>query len=506
MEVICNIVGKIKIPKQQPGKEEDKMGTKLAKILDECLARTDRGESIDACLSDYTEAREQIEPLLRTAISFSSMPEVAPSDSYKKTTKRRLMATLHQETFPAKIATLDENMSPLDNLAMAIQRLWQTITGARKIAIPVTLGLILAIVAGFGASSFISPSPALADGCTLSIISGTVDIQAPTSDSQPGINGMTLDVGTRIQTGQDATALLTFFDGSTLKLEPGTDIEIQQLEFNDEQSVTIVLKQLIGRTWSHVVKMADKGSHYEIITPSAVALVRGTQFVIDVDEEGNTREQTTEGLVSVIAQGEEVSVPVGYITMVETGTIPSEPTIAPDPEDEDPQNEENYEPANHHPDSNYQSYTLTVQKTTGGNVTLPGEGVFTYDSGTVVNLQAVPESGYHFVNWSGPVANPNAASTTITMTGNITVTAHFAPDGYTLTIICGSHGSVLGPGIGTFVFQPGTIVNLEVKEDNGYEFSGWSGNTGTIEDSSATTTKIHMNGNYIITANFVPND
>jgi len=334
MEVICNIVGKIKIPKQQPGKEEDKMGTKLAKILDECLARTDRGESIDACLSDYTEAREQIEPLLRTAISFSSMPEVAPSDSYKKTTKRRLMATLHQETFPAKIATLDENMSPLDNLAMAIQRLWQTITGARKIAIPVTLGLILAIVAGFGASSFISPSPALADGCTLSIISGTVDIQAPTSDSQPGINGMTLDVGTRIQTGQDATALLTFFDGSTLKLEPGTDIEIQQLEFNDEQSVTIVLKQLIGRTWSHVVKMADKGSHYEIITPSAVALVRGTQFVIDVDEEGNTREQTTEGLVSVIAQGEEVSVPVGYITMVETGTIPSEPTIAPDPEDE----------------------------------------------------------------------------------------------------------------------------------------------------------------------------
>jgi len=92
------------------------------------------------------------------------------------------------------------------------------------------------------------------------------------------------------------------------------------------------------------------------------------------------------------------------------------------------------------------------------------------------------------------------------MTGNITVTANFAPDGYTLTIICGSHGSVVGPGIGTFVFQPGTIVNLEVKEDNGYEFSGWSGNTGTIEDPSATTTKIHMNGNYIITANFVPND
>ena len=74
-------------------------------------------------------------------------------------------------------------------------------------------------------------------------------------------------------------------------------------------------------------------------------------------------------------------------------------------------------------------YNLTISSTEGGEVTIPGEGTFTYDEGTVVNLTAEADEGYQFFNWTGNVsaiADVNAATITITMNDDYTVTANFA--------------------------------------------------------------------------------
>jgi peptide/nickel transport system substrate-binding protein len=76
-------------------------------------------------------------------------------------------------------------------------------------------------------------------------------------------------------------------------------------------------------------------------------------------------------------------------------------------------------------------YNLTISSTDGGEVTTPGEGTHTYEAGMVVNLVAEPDEGYHFVNWTGDVGtitDVNAASTTITMNNNYSITANFASD------------------------------------------------------------------------------
>jgi len=75
-----------------------------------------------------------------------------------------------------------------------------------------------------------------------------------------------------------------------------------------------------------------------------------------------------------------------------------------------------------------ESYDLTISSTAGGSVTTPVEGTFTYDEGEVVNLVAEAEEGYRFVNWTGDVGtinDVNAATTTITMNDNYSVTATF---------------------------------------------------------------------------------
>jgi hypothetical protein len=74
-------------------------------------------------------------------------------------------------------------------------------------------------------------------------------------------------------------------------------------------------------------------------------------------------------------------------------------------------------------------YNLNITSTTGGSVTAPGEGTFTYDERAEVDLVAEAEEDYQFISWTGDVgtiAKVNAASTTVTMNGHYCIRANFA--------------------------------------------------------------------------------
>jgi len=72
------------------------------------------------------------------------------------------------------------------------------------------------------------------------------------------------------------------------------------------------------------------------------------------------------------------------------------------------------------------TYDLTLAvDPSGSGTTDPVVGVHTYVEGAVVAITATPNEGYEFDHWTGDVADPNAASTTVTMDGEKTVTAHF---------------------------------------------------------------------------------
>jgi len=73
-------------------------------------------------------------------------------------------------------------------------------------------------------------------------------------------------------------------------------------------------------------------------------------------------------------------------------------------------------------------YSLKIEGTAGGEVTVPGEDTFEYDAGTVAELEAVADVGHRFVEWTGDVgtiAKADASSTTITMNGDYSITANF---------------------------------------------------------------------------------
>jgi hypothetical protein len=84
------------------------------------------------------------------------------------------------------------------------------------------------------------------------------------------------------------------------------------------------------------------------------------------------------------------------------------------------------------------THTLTYSVVGNGAVTAPVDpSPVTYNYGDIVPITAVPDAGYHFVNWTGDVStvdDVNAADTTITMNGDYSITANFAIDTITVTV------------------------------------------------------------------------
>ncbi len=103
------------------------MQTKLSKAFDESLARIERGEAIATCLAEFPDMREQLEPLLHTALSVFAIPKASPSDDFRRLSKARLMARLRQEASQAAVAKSGRRTPLLDELAIGWERLVQAI-------------------------------------------------------------------------------------------------------------------------------------------------------------------------------------------------------------------------------------------------------------------------------------------------------------------------------------------------------------------------------------------
>jgi len=170
---------------------------------------------------------------------------------------------------------------------------------------------------------------ASAAAMVLSIIDGTVDVAHGTAAFARVSDGQVLNAGDRVRTAEQSHAVVTFLDASTIELEPGTIVTVVQTTATQSGTITIELQQSIGRTWSSVQRLLHADSKFELRTPAATAVVRGTGFVTDVLISGATTVTTVDGSVEVSAQTQTVVVPAGSLTTVQPGAPPSPPSASP---------------------------------------------------------------------------------------------------------------------------------------------------------------------------------
>ena len=144
------------------------------------------------------------------------------------------------------------------------------------------------------------------------------------------------------------------------------------------------------------------------------------------------------------------------------------------------------------------SYTLTVQSSNPAIGTTSGSGSYNYL--TPVNITALPNVGYHFVQWSdGNTTNPRLVS----VTANATYTAQFAINSYAVGVT--SNNSTMGYVSGSGTYNHNSTATLTATAYYGYHFVQWQdGNTQnprsvTVTDSAQYTAQFDYNS-YLVTA------
>ena len=107
---------------------------------------------------------------------------------------------------------------------------------------------------------------------TLSVLGGAVQHVSSGGTQSPARDGMDLALGDRVLTGPKSTAVITFLDGSTVTVQPDSDVTVKKADITPKKS-SISVKINLGVVWARVVKLADPKSSLSLESNTATATV-----------------------------------------------------------------------------------------------------------------------------------------------------------------------------------------------------------------------------------------
>jgi len=140
-----------------------------------------------------------------------------------------------------------------------------------------------------------------------------------------------------------------------------------------------------------------------------------------------------------------------------------------------------------------ETHSLSVTAVGGSVTRSPGQA--SYNHGDTVTLEAVPNTGYSFTNWTGDLSGSTNPAT-LAMESDKSVTAGFAPRTYSLTAAATGGSVARSPDRASY--NHGERVTVEAVPNTGYGFSNWTGDLS----GSANPATLVMEANKAVTAGF----
>lgn len=181
--------------------------------------------------------------------------------------------------------------------------------------------------------------PALADAHgVLRVVKGDVQIKTADGTTSKARLGQEVHPKDTIITGKDSRAKIVMIDNNEINVSPDSNVEIQNYEYKPEENKKDVLLNVIyGKVRSKVEQKYDgKTSKFQVKTPSAVAGVRGTDFITGyAPATQSTQVVTFRGAVEFGTPGpngtitNSVSVTPGRTASNTAGGPPSSPVAVP---------------------------------------------------------------------------------------------------------------------------------------------------------------------------------
>lgn len=158
-------------------------------------------------------------------------------------------------------------------------------------------------------------------------VTGSIKIKQANLPEREARVGEKLTTGTELISTADSSAVLRFADGSVLVLQSQSRIRLDVMSvYAGGGMVDTKLRLQEGRAEVLANPEHNKANRLQVITPSAVAAVRGTHFHVSA-ETGVAKEETLQGLVAFSAANKSVALAAGYGSVAENGKPPGAPVM-----------------------------------------------------------------------------------------------------------------------------------------------------------------------------------
>ncbi len=158
--------------------------------------------------------------------------------------------------------------------------------------------------------------------------SGSVDVVDVHGQPRQVSEGDKLVSGETIRTGANGSITVRFADDSILLIQSNSLLSLDSISsFGDSGMVDTSVRLHHGRVDTRVEKRRNN-TRFMIITPAAIAAVRGTQFRVGAEEKRPVmRSEVLEGRVDVEGSQATAELPAGYGTLAEQGKPPLPPRL-----------------------------------------------------------------------------------------------------------------------------------------------------------------------------------
>src|SRR3954470_13826308 len=134
--------------------------------------------------------------------------------------------------------------------------------------------VLLLLLVGGGVYLYLPRADSLSAtvAATLAILNTDITSQrGGAGDFNAALDGDLLSNGDIVKSSTAGRAVLTFFDGSTVTVDTGSQVKVLTLNHLDSGGIQLVLEQTLGRTWASVQKLKTPDSKFEIKTPTSTA-------------------------------------------------------------------------------------------------------------------------------------------------------------------------------------------------------------------------------------------
>jgi FecR protein len=182
----------------------------------------------------------------------------------------------------------------------------------------------------FGVLALTAPARGQTAVATFASVTGNVEVQrGARGEWQAALIGNPLFLGESVRTTPDGAATLVFSDDSVVDLGAATLLTVDRYPGTAKNQRNALFKLTQGAIEAIVSGYSEDGARFEVETPSAVARVQGTRFIIRFDPATKATDVAgIEGVVSLLGRtgliGSGVAVSADESSRVESGKFPTE--------------------------------------------------------------------------------------------------------------------------------------------------------------------------------------